>query len=83
LGETPPEEIQAQLLDILSTGELATLPDNVLKFLEQRRRQASTIAPWVEGHYRPGKRHKLRAPETSEGAGLLLPPEELLILDEI
>src|SRR5690348_16719218 len=37
LGETPPEEIQAQLLAILSTGEPATLPDNVMKYLEKRR----------------------------------------------
>src|SRR5690242_5681246 len=43
LGDTPPEEVQAQLLAILATGEPATLPDNVWKYLEQRRRQASQI----------------------------------------
>jgi hypothetical protein len=82
LGETPPEEIQARLLAILSAGEPATLPDKVRKFLEQRRAQASQIAPWVEGHYRPGKRHKLRAPELDDSAGLLLPTGELFIDDE-
>ena len=82
LGEPPSEEIHAQLLNILSSGEPTTLPAQVLNFLQERRRQASQIAPWVEGHYRPGKKRRLRAPEPRDTGGPLLPPEELLLIDE-
>jgi len=56
LGEPPPAELEQKLQDILASGEPTTLPEEVLKVLAQRRAKATKIGPWVEGHYRPGKR---------------------------
>lgn len=56
LGETPTEEIDRTIRTILATGEPTSLPQDVLTFLNQRRLQAKQISPWIEGHYRPGKR---------------------------
>lgn len=55
LGQQPPDEIDAQVIGLLAAGETAELPDNVLKVLRDRRARVSKQAPWVEGHYRPGK----------------------------
>lgn len=56
LGEAPPEEIAQRLQTILATGEPTTLPEEIVRLLCARRAQASTLGPWVEGHYRPGRR---------------------------
>lgn len=56
LGDMPPEEFDQQIQSILAAGEPTTLPSDILILLNQRRLQAAAIAPWVEGHYRPGKR---------------------------
>ena len=56
LGDPPPTALHDQLRAILATGEPAQLPEEVLKLLHTRRRRATRAAPWVEGHYRPGKR---------------------------
>ena len=56
LGEPPPAELDQQLTEILSTGEPATLPPDVLAALAERRRQMSRRGFWSEGHYRPGRR---------------------------
>ena len=56
LGDRPPAEFDQQIASILAAGEPTTLPSDILILLNQRRLQAATIAPWVEGHYRPGKR---------------------------
>ena len=45
-----------QLVQLLSSGEPATLPAEVLEALAERRRQMSRGASWTEGHYRPGRR---------------------------
>lgn len=56
LGEPPPKDLDEQLTGILAAGEPATLPPDVLKLLTQRRAEAAKLAPWVQRHYRPGKR---------------------------
>lgn len=56
LGEPPPTELHDALRAILATGEPATIPEPVLQQLNARRREATALGPWVEGHYRPGKR---------------------------
>ena len=56
LGDPPPTELHDALRAILATGEPATVPEDVLKLLNARRAQATQAGPWVEGHYRPGKR---------------------------
>jgi len=55
LGDSPPEEFQHTVQAILSAGEPASLPPEILTYLNQRRLQARKLGPWVEGHYRPGK----------------------------
>lgn len=58
LGPTnPPEEIAKNVEDILSPGEPATLPPDLLKALLARRKQVlSPGTTWFERHYRPGRR---------------------------
>ena len=56
LGDPPPTELHDELRAILSTGEPATVPEDVLKLLNARRQEAIQAGPWVEGHYRPGRR---------------------------
>ena len=56
LGDPPPTALHDALRAILSSGEPATIPEDVLRLLQARRAQASQVGPWVEGHYRPGKR---------------------------
>jgi hypothetical protein len=40
----------------LAAGEPAVVPEDVLRLLNARRTAATQVGPWVEGHYRPGKR---------------------------
>ncbi len=56
LGDPPPTALHDALRAILSTGEPAAIPEDVLKLLNGRRAEATDAGPWVEGHYRPGKR---------------------------
>ncbi len=56
LGDPPPEDLDRQLRTILSKGVPASLPEEVLAQLQQRRAQATKLGPWIEGHYRPGRR---------------------------
>ena len=55
LGSPPPDDLDAQLTELLTAGEPATLPAEVLAALTERRRQMSRRGPWSEGHYRPGR----------------------------
>ena len=55
VGEQPPEDLEHQLQKILSRGELTSLPEQLVRMLEQRRVQATRLGSWVEGHYRPGR----------------------------
>ena len=56
LGDPPPTELHDRLRAIFASGEPATIPEDVLKLLNARRQEATQAGPWVEGHYRPGKR---------------------------
>ncbi len=53
--------LQAQIETILyAEGTPTQLPEEVLVYLTERKQQAREVAPWVEGHYRPGKVVDLR-----------------------
>jgi hypothetical protein len=54
LGEVPPTEVDRRVRQILSSGEPATLPDDVLRALNHRRLLARQMQPWVEAHHIPG-----------------------------
>ena len=56
LGEPPPVDLDQQLQAILGQGVPATLPEEILDYLKQRRAEAIKRGSWVEGHYRPGLR---------------------------
>ncbi len=56
LGDPPPTDLEHKINDILSTGQGASIPDDVLKLLVERRSRATKQGDWVEGHYRPGKK---------------------------
>jgi hypothetical protein len=62
LGAAPAPALSQQVDRLLATGEPAVLPDDILTMLYQRREQATKIAPWVEGHHRPGLRFRRRKP---------------------
>ncbi len=52
VGEKPPEELDDKLHSILSTGEPAPLPADLLAYLKDRRARATRLGPWVERHFR-------------------------------
>ncbi len=56
LGDPPPPEVHDELRTIFSRGEPAQLPEDLLERFNARRREARQAGPWVEGHYRPGRR---------------------------
>jgi hypothetical protein len=53
LGDQPPEDVDKKLQRILSRGEPATLPEEILIELQRRRAEATRLGPWVERHVRP------------------------------
>ena len=55
VGENPGSEEETRLNRQLSGGVRTQLDDDILRFLVERREQATELGPWVEGHYRPGK----------------------------
>jgi hypothetical protein len=59
VGKEPPQEFDAHFRRILSTGEVVTLPGEVLDQLLKRRAEASKLGTWVEGHYGTGTRRRL------------------------
>jgi hypothetical protein len=56
LGAPPPTDLHDALRSILERGEPAVVPEEILRLLNARRTEATKAGPWVEGHYRPGKR---------------------------
>lgn len=54
LGTMPAEEVQEQIHQELSKGEIVELPDPIVNALYQRREQQTKLGSWVEGHHRPG-----------------------------
>ena len=55
IGASPPEELDRDLRRIVRNGELALLPDGIVRLLWERRLQANREGAWVERHYRPGR----------------------------
>ena len=53
IGQLPTAALRQQLDAIFGTGEPATLPDELLRALQERRRQAIRRGPWTERHFRP------------------------------
>lgn len=56
LGDPPAQELEQKLLLVLSSGEPASLSADILHALQERRAQAIRKGPWLERHYRQGKR---------------------------
>src|SRR5712691_9777452 len=61
LGQEPPQTLDRRIRRALASGEPATLPEEILTLLWERRAQAIQIAPWVEGHHDPGLSSQLVA----------------------
>lgn len=55
LGEPPPQELGQTLDRILSRGEPASLPPEIMQALVERRAAATKLGPWVERHIPPPK----------------------------
>jgi len=55
LGEKPPEELHLRIEAQLTNGVLVSLRADVLRYLQDRRVQATQLGPWVEGHYDHGE----------------------------
>src|SRR5438067_10876754 len=51
IGEKPQPAVEQRLTTALSQGELATVPQEALDGLMDRRRQQQQYGSWVEGHY--------------------------------
>src|SRR5258708_6991750 len=51
LGEQPPEELHLRIEAQLTNGVLVSLRADVLRYLQDRRAQATQLGSWVEGHY--------------------------------
>jgi hypothetical protein len=54
LGDAPPADVDKRVRQILSTGEAATLPEDMLRLLNHRH-LAKQMQPWAEAHHIPGK----------------------------
>jgi hypothetical protein len=55
LGLVPPAPVLQAIEQILDRGEPADLPAEVWHTLQERRRHATRLGPWVERHQRPGE----------------------------
>jgi hypothetical protein len=66
VGEPPPTDLHDHLRAMLATGASAVVPEDVLRRLQARRTATTQDGPWVEGHYRPGK----RLPSPTKAAGV-------------
>jgi hypothetical protein len=58
VGDAPASELSEQLEKVIAGGELVELPSDALDFLRQRRAEQIQRGPWVERHYRPGRRFR-------------------------
>jgi hypothetical protein len=55
VGEAPPEDLDRRIERVLSRGQPAELPDEVVRLLQERGATMRQQGPWSEGHYRPGR----------------------------
>jgi hypothetical protein len=58
VGDAPGKELADKLERWLSAGESVDLPEDAVEFLFRRRAEQIKRGPWVEGHYRPGRRFR-------------------------
>jgi hypothetical protein len=58
VGDAPSKELAEELEKWLSSGEPVELSEDVLEFLFRRRAEQIKHGPWVERHYRPGRRFR-------------------------
>ena len=57
LGQVPPPDLGVRLDALLSAGEPTTIPSEILRYLQARRKQAvASGLPWIERHRRPDAR---------------------------
>jgi hypothetical protein len=54
IGEKPSNTLHVQIEAQLTNGVLASLGEDALLYLQDRREQAIQFGPWVEGHYSEG-----------------------------
>ena len=59
VGDAPDKGLAEQLEKVMAAGEPVELPRETLDFLRQRRAEQIQHGPWVERHYRPGRRFRL------------------------
>src|SRR5258708_4455743 len=56
LGESPPDGVGRRINGLLSKGNAAGLPEEIVEFLQERRKQAMQPGSlWVERHLRSGE----------------------------
>jgi hypothetical protein len=60
VGDAPSKELAEELEKWLSSGESVELSGDALEFLFRRRAEQIKHGPWVERHYRPGRRFRFR-----------------------
>jgi hypothetical protein len=51
VGEAPPEDLDRRIELVLSRGQPAELPDEVVRLLQERGAMMRQQGPWSEGHY--------------------------------
>jgi hypothetical protein len=56
LGDSLPDDLRQRLTDSLATGELVSVPNNLLIALNQHRKAQPTINGWAEQHALPRRR---------------------------
>ena len=55
IGTPPPEPFEQRIRRLLSSGDRAELPHDILSVLYQRRAEASRHGAWIERHFGPGQ----------------------------
>jgi hypothetical protein len=58
VGDSPGKELAEELEKVMAAGEPVELTSDALDFLIQRRAEQIKRGPWVERHYRPGRRFR-------------------------
>jgi hypothetical protein len=58
VGDAPEKDLAEELEKVMAAGEPVELPSDALDFLHQRRAEQTKHGPWVERHYRPGRRFR-------------------------
>jgi hypothetical protein len=55
IGEKPSDSLHIAIEALLTNGVLGSLPENLLRYLQGRRAQATQLGSWVEAHYEEGE----------------------------